>query len=102
MFPVGGSEKQIQVFDAHNSDDTMMANLVRREGDPPAEDKAVNEVFDSLDTTVLIFIWMVTIGNLLIIIICLLMHMCIGYINSITPSGMAKKCVMETETSQPL
>lgn len=51
MFPVGGSGKQIKIFDAHNSDDTMIANLVRSEGNPSVEDKAVNEVFDSLDTT---------------------------------------------------
>lgn len=51
MFTVGGAGKQIQIFDAHNTDDTMIANVVRREGDPPLQDKAVNEVFDSLNTT---------------------------------------------------
>jgi Zn-dependent metalloprotease len=51
MFPVGGSDKQVYIFDAHNSDDTRTAALVRRQGDSPVQDKTVNEVFDSLDTT---------------------------------------------------
>src|SRR5215467_12457117 len=51
IFPAGGSYKQIQIFDADHSDDTMIAKPVRKVGDAPVEDKAVNEVFDSLDTT---------------------------------------------------
>ena len=41
MFPVGGSDKQIQIFDAHNCDDTMIATLVRKE--LTVEDKAVRQ-----------------------------------------------------------